>query len=444
MSSGSATIVVDGYTFTISVTGTVTTGTTGVQAGRIADLLEPFGGNTFSSLTADANLWGPWPADYSAPSVIAGMQYITNNSGLVMQGREYHYAGRESIQAPWLKQVTAATGAKFTMCVGSNGSSSDVASLRTLAADPANNIAWTEGLNEPNWDNGGGAVPKATALAVQTALGATSIGPSIVVGFPSPESWIAPGYLTATEAAQLACAFSNGHYYPSTLPDLDNGEGRGGEFDSLIQGLRKAYGAKPPMVTEWHPSLFNADATKRSSDALDAYYAPITLLSAYRLGVRGMFWFSMFDWKDPSQSGYMKCGLFPKTGGVSPRPVASVLRALFTLTGDKGATKRTFAPGRLDYTISNLPPPVNTASPHSGGQHDLFQASDGRFFLIVRNAQAAPGGTATPVTIRFPTSSRAVKEYNITSGSMTPVQSISAPSSIISQLDASVRLFIIN
>jgi hypothetical protein len=36
---------------------------TGLQAKRIADCIELFGVNTFSSLDPDANQWGSWPAD---------------------------------------------------------------------------------------------------------------------------------------------------------------------------------------------------------------------------------------------------------------------------------------------------------------------------------------------------------------------------------------------
>lgn len=433
----SATIVVDGYTFTVTVAKAPTAA--GVQAGRIADLLEPLGPNTFSSATPDPNLWGAFPADYSPPSVIAAMNYITNNSGLTLQLREYHYAGRESIQGPWLKQVTAATGSKAIMCVGANGSLNDVASLLALAADPANNISSVEGINEPNWDVGSGVIPPATTLAIQTALGASSVGPSIVVGDP-PEGWITGlnGYFSSTDLAQLKIAMANLHFYPQRAPDLDGGTNRGGVFDSMVAGLKLAYGAKPLLITEWHPTLFNADG-QSANDALAAYLAPIMLLSAYRLGVKGMFWFALFDFES---SGY-RCGLFPRSGAVNPRPVANALRALFTLTGDHGATKRTFTPGRFNYRISNLPPPVNAASPHSGGQHALFQASDGRFFIPLWNSQLMPGGATVPVPIDFASPVAGVKEFNITSGSLVPVQSHSATSGLVSQLDASVRLLVI-
>ncbi len=426
----SATITVDGYTFDI----TVTAAKVGVQAARIADLLEPLGFNTFSSLDTN-NVWGAWPADYSPASVIAAMNWITNGSGLTAQGREYHYAGRETIQAPWLKQVTAATGAKFSMCVGANGSLNDVASLLALAVDPKNNIAWVEGINEPNNDFGSGPVPAVTTLAIQSALGSNAIGPSIVFGLPFPEDYITPPYFSIADLTQLKSGFNNGHFYPPRQPDVDDGSNRGGTFDDVVQGLSRVYGTKPLMITEWHPTLYNEDG-QSANDQLAAYLAPIMLLSSHRLGVKGMFWFALFDY-----GANMRCGLFPQTGATNPRPAASALRAMFTLTGDKGATKRTFTPGRLNYKISGLPAPVDAASPNSGGQHALFQASDGRFFLVVWNTQLMSGGVAVPVTIKLPAAA-AIKEYNITTGSLTPIQSITG-STIVSQLDASVRLFVI-
>src|SRR6185503_14182052 len=124
--------------------------TTGVQAARIADLVQILGFNTFSSMSSTANVWGSYPADYSPASVNAALDWMLNGSTYRLQGREYHYAGRESIQLPWLTALNRRL--KFSMAIGANGDVSAVSSMLTLANNPALGISWVEGINEPNND----------------------------------------------------------------------------------------------------------------------------------------------------------------------------------------------------------------------------------------------------------------------------------------------------
>src|SRR5215472_9224118 len=92
-------------------------------------------------------------------------------------------------------EVTQAfPGMQTTLCVAANGTEADVPSMLALAADPACNVRWVEGLNEPNTDFGSGVVPVETTLAIQRAIhGSTQaavMGPSIVAGTPHPEGWV--------------------------------------------------------------------------------------------------------------------------------------------------------------------------------------------------------------------------------------------------------------
>jgi hypothetical protein len=80
---------------------------------------------------------------------------------------------------------------------------------------------------------------------------------------------------------------------------------------------------------------------------------------------------------------------------------ALAIQAMYQLGGPASATKHTFTPGKLNYTTSGLPAPINAASPNTGGQTMLFQNDAGQFLLYVWDAQVAPGGTAVPVTISF-------------------------------------------
>jgi hypothetical protein len=186
----------------------------GVQAVRIADVVERFGLNTFSSLDPNANLWGSWPADYSPPMVIAALKYLTNSSGFQLGLREYHYAGREDMQREWLTQVKAAfPEARVTMCVGANGATSDVPTLLGLA----DLLNYVEGLNEPNTDFGSGQVPVETTLAIQQAIYAagrrrgplTVMGPSVVDGMPNPAGWVTGYFGEHMAAINVALEYGN-------------------------------------------------------------------------------------------------------------------------------------------------------------------------------------------------------------------------------------------
>ena len=59
----------------------------GVQAERIADLVELFGVNTFSSMDQN-NVWGSWPADDRPETVTAALNRITGGSRFVLRIHE--------------------------------------------------------------------------------------------------------------------------------------------------------------------------------------------------------------------------------------------------------------------------------------------------------------------------------------------------------------------
>lgn len=436
------TLSIISSTDTRTATVNVTTSGAGVKAARIADMMERFGVNTFSSTSATSNTWGSYPADYSTASVVAAVQYLTGASGLTMNAREYHYASK-TWQAAWCQTVFAATGTQFTMAIGANGSVSDVASMVAMTGGTGW-LKWVEGLNEPNTNFGSGAVLPATTIAIQQAVnaatGATIVGPSIVFGLPFPEGYIVPSYASTAQMGQIVAAsnVANVHFYPPHQCDIDDSSGRGGAFNDVVQGLATVYTGQPAIITEWHPTLYNSDA-HGLDPVYDAYYAPCFFLSAFRLNVLGWFWYALFDFGTSFMSG-----LFPKTGGVAPRPVANTIRAMFTLTGDTGATKRTFTPGNLGYTVSGLPAPLPGA-PNTGGHSMLFQNSAGTFFLHVWNAQNTPEGATVPVTINFDHAVTSVKQYKV-SDAVSPtalLQSVSNATSVTIQLNASVHLLVI-
>lgn len=424
--------------------------TTGVQAARIADLLERFGVNSFSSTSATANMWGAYPADYSQASVIAALNWLTNGSGLVMRVREYHYASRRIWQEPWCKSVHAATGSRFNVAIGGGGGVVDATSIASMASASSLSDGWldmVEGQNEPNTDFGSGQIPPDVTVAGQKILAAGAaatignphparvLGPSVVFGFPFPEGWIVgppSGYFSVAQMIdiQANAAFANAHLYPPTQVDQPGGSGRGSYMRDMIAGMKVAYGDRPVQITEAHTTLFGS--SHNLDPVYDAYYAACYLLSAFRAGVDAVFWYALFDYGTTYLSG-----LFPKTGAVAPRPVANTIRAMFTLTGDTGPAKRTFAPGRLDYTIDGL-----VAIGDTGGQHLLFQNSAGVFFLFVWKAQVTPEGATTPVTVRLGKQVSSVRDYKVSDAvaPMTVLQSVTGISSITVPLNGSVHL----
>ena len=431
--------------------------TTGTTAFRIADMMERFGVNTFSSLSATTNVWNALPSDYTAATVIAGINSILGSSGMTMNVREYHFAGRESIQSSWCPAVAASTGAKFAMCIGQGGTDSDVPSMVALAQSSSSGsspwLSWLEGINEPN---GVGSVTPAMTDTAQidiwtnahTLPGVSIMGPALVIGLPFPENYMAPWGAAPSDFATLNANSSivNVHFYPNTLPSLDDGTNRGGEINDVFIGEHVIYGnTYPEIITEWHPTYYNTTGSLQFNEAYNGYYSPITILEAFRAGFLGYYWFSLYDFNTTP------CGLIAQDTTVSPtkltlRNGALALQAMYQLSGPASTTKHTFTPGKVNYTTSGLPAPINAASPNTGGQTMLFQNDAGQFLLFVWNAQVAPGGTAVPVTISFPSHAMTkIVEYNIThaGSNMTPVQTVTAASSITLQLAADVHLLVI-
>ena len=391
----------------------------GFKARRIADMLERFGVNTFSSTAADSNMWGSWPADYSQASVIAALKWLVGGSGLTIQLREYHYADRRVWQEPWCQAVFAATGARFTVAIGAGGGVAHAASMVTMAQTSNAGTGWlrmVEGVNEPNTDFGSGTIPVADVIAAQNVLSAgvapltgphpvLVAGPSIVFGLPFPEGYITPPYASLAQMATIRgfSTIANAHLYPPGQIDQEDGSDRGGTMRDVTTGLGIVYG-QPITITEWHPTLYGVHGFNLEP-AHDAYYTACFFLSAAREGIDAWYWYALFDYGTSFLSG-----LFPKSGSSTPRPAANTIRALFTLTGDTGSSKRSFGPASLDYTVTGLPA---GPTPTSGGQHALFQASDGTFFLFVWLAQALLEGPTTPVVVTFASPQLRVRDYKV-------------------------------
>lgn len=362
---------------------------TGLQALRIADVIGIFGVNTFSSLD-DGNMWGSWPADYRPEQVINALRYLTgDNTGHAIRIREYHYAGRETMQRPWLEQIKAAVpNTTVAMCVAANGSTNEVPSMLSMA----DLLVWTEGLNEPNTDFGSGQVPVEQTMDIQNRLFAEGadklvvMGPSIVAGMPHPEGWVTGYFGDRMAECNSLLHRGNGHYYPPHCSDL---VGDGTSLPEYIGGLWTAYGEHLIDLTEYHPSLYNNEGNGPSNSGWDgnrdAYYTLLALLRSSKIGVMGLWWYALFDYGE-----VYKCGLFP-TNATNPRPAADALRRLCQTCLDPSDTARSFAPGKCDVQVG-CPPNCD---------YHLAQASNGTFMLFIWHSENEPGGDARPVTLTF-------------------------------------------
>jgi hypothetical protein len=407
----------------------------GVQAKRIADLIETLGVNTFSSMD-EHNVWGSWPADYRPETVIAALKYLTNDSGFRLRIREYHYHGRESFQQPWLHEIQAALpGTQVSVSVGADGSEKDVPTMIQMQHDPACGIVWLEGSNEPNTNFGSGTVPQEKTHEVQTHLwdGAykpSVMGPSVVAGTPHPGGWIS-GYFTPEESLATIngkMTYCNAHIYPPASPDV---AGTGYSITEYVTELCATYGDVDCMITEYHPTLYNSRGHKPDqpgwSGERDAYYTLTTLFRCGKLDlVKGLWWYALFDYG----TTYV-CGLFP-TNATNPRASANAIRALCTVTGDLGADSRTFTPGKLELEVIGLP---------ASADWDLYQATDGRFFVTLWNNAEEPGGEPTDVTLRVPAAASFV-EYVVSLGE-TVERNFGDGESFVVSLDASARVVVV-
>jgi len=407
-----------------------------VQARRICDLVEIFGVNTFSSADQN-NLWGSWPADYRAETVIKALKWMLGDSGFALRIREYHYAGREKWQTPWLDQIAKAIpGTRASVCVGANGGDDDAASVVAMMNDRPDLWVWGEAINEPNTDFGEGEVAPETVAAMQAKMNAACtrknalMGPSVVAGMPRPDAYIA-AYFGSEELQKTVCDnlnYANGHYYPPHSPDLI---GDGTSLTDYIGGLWSAYRKHVVQITEFHPTLYGTPrpvATAAAApDNRDVYYGMLSLFRCASCSV-GLWWYALFDYGSTYQ-----CGLFPRDDS-NPRGFAQALRRLCAVTGDRGADKRSFAPGKLAYSVQGMEGrPIYC---------DTYQASDGRFFLALWRSEADAGGPALPVTFTFGKSAKRLAEYDILAHDEA-VQAKTDASQLTVRLDAGCRIIVI-
>jgi hypothetical protein len=412
----------------------VPTDPTGVTALRIADLMGIFGANVYSDMQDGAS-------GESVTGLTAVKQYLVGDSGLSMIFRGYvDSASQYSTFGPSLFE---ATGSPFTLAMGI-GNTPDPSGVITLAqssvsAGPAQGwVKSVEGGNEPNTNFGAsyqtGVTPAAELSAMQQIDSAVHplgipVASASVVG---NDSGIATYWGADLGGAVAATDRYNTHVYPNSGGPNGNNQ----LHDASVAVSTQDWGGKPGIITEWQPVLYNSKAT---DDATCAYWTPIMLLSGFvDFQVQAIVWWGLFDY--PGFTPHV--GLFDDNAG-KPYPAANAIKSMYGLTGDTGASKHTFAPGKLDVTVTGLPGGENQ---YAGGRYAIFQNSTpGTFFLFVWNEQnALATSTTAPVTVTFNSGPMTrVVDYSLTnpaSASPTAIQTLSQVSQVKMSLTTEVRL----
>jgi len=438
---------------------------TGTTALRIADMMERFGVVTYSQSVAGTNPWGAGVSNYTTDSVIQALTWLTANSGMRCNLREYHVAGRDTgagaNQLSWCPTVAASTGSKFSVSLLRGAVSADATSLAAMAVSSAGGtgwMTWAEGLNTPN----DGSITAANCVTVQQTLynavaatrtmanPVTTVGPSFTYNTLPPETSTAiANYLTTQQKADLLASSSlaSVRFFPTLNPEADDSSSRGGNADDVALG-HGVYFGKPLIMGEWHPTSGNTDSPSHAiDDSFGAFYAALGMLNFHRLGYEAWFWKSLFDIGQSGDSPFTRVGLFPNSGSGTPRLPARTIRAMYALTGDSGSKKRTFRPSKLDYTITGLQAPGSNATPWSGGHHRLYQNSGGTFFLFLWNEQRPILGTGATITVSFIRTMAQVVHYDLTTDPLTAETAVATLTNIATlsfSLTASVHLLVIS
>jgi hypothetical protein len=213
--------------------------------------------------------------------------------------------------------------------------------------------------------------------------------------------------------------------------------GTGYSVNDYVGGLWGAYAHKQIALTEFHPTLYNSAGFKPDepgwSGARDAYYTLTTLFRCAQNGTHSLWWYALFDYG----TAYI-CGLYPKDES-NPREAAFALRALCAICADRGDDRGTFAPGKLDYVVTGGDASCTT---------DLYQGSDGVFYLALWRSLDQPGGSTVSLTLTIPSKPQKIEEFNlsklaadkVTNGYPAVQVNTSKDGKLTCQLDGSARM----
>lgn len=444
-----------GLSFSASVPAT--TGTTsglpgdptGTVPKRIADLLESFGVNCYPNGQDGAGAGYNSRTDTIA-SYVTGLTYLTGGTGMGLTNRVY---GDGSSSANETAQVSFCTGVsaqmpnvKWCACWQWTNASMDTITQGLVSAGVCK---FAEGPNEPNNSSQTNLTAAECVSAEQNLY--TDFSASVPIAAASvidtgSNTYEADYYGSLLTEAIQASTYWNGHDYPNSgAPSNDLWRRTG-----LIAGEGFPVSG---VITEYHSLLYNTSTAQAGGDTLSGYYLVCGLLAAFLyFNTVAFIWYDMYDYGynlSPPDYAY-PVGLFEDYSPTTPRYPAQVMHNFFALCADASATRHTFAPSELNYTVTGLPAKWagDGGIASGGGQQALFQGSNGTFYLLIWNEQnALATGTTETVTVTFNNVKMAsVVDYSLTNGitvPATPIASYTNVGSLTMNLTTEVRLLVI-
>ncbi|MDX6624108.1 MAG: hypothetical protein QOE75_2040 [Solirubrobacterales bacterium] len=262
----------------------------------------------------------------------------------------------------------AAQGIKSTLILGDpREGSQGLAKLVSIAATMPGAIDALEGPNE--WDlTAWGTNWMSTLAPYQAELwqrvkatpslaGIPVVGPSL--GNTDSVASDLSGYLE----------FGNLHSYPNAEPPEWN-------LSNHLKWSTRMSASKPVMSTEtgYHNAMAYSGGHRPLSEAAEAVYLPRLFLEYYRRGIVRTFSYELLDEFPDSGKHEAESNFGLLRNDLSPKPAYTALQNLIAICSDSGGS---FAPGKLDYTVS-------------GDQTELrqllLQKSDGSYYLALWRA----------------------------------------------------------
>jgi hypothetical protein len=400
--------------------GSIPTDTTGTTAIQAQTVLNGFGVGTRVDLAGYQNLG--LPTVENCFNYLGGVKLMRDSTTVASD-------------ATWFPQVSQATGATYVIYIAQMNASNFNTTFNN-AGIPGAYIAAFEGCDEADTGQAVGySETLADAAAFQPTVwagGQSYTRPVIQMSFgqgwstnPSQGDYGAVGNLAAY------ATYGNIHMYPPTSPQANF------LLANYITLAGLATPSKPAAVTVFGYTQEVGSGYGQCSPQTAASYLLEFIFDAYLAGCPYYFWQSLID--NVAGGGSTATGLFDDTG--APRQSATAVKNLFGFLTDTGGT---FTPGKLNYSLSNLPAVNGTTS--LGGRQLLMQKSDGSFWLALWNEQilnsttdgsditVSPvsvtltiGETVTSITVYDPTISAAVVE----TASSVSTMSISLPARVI-------------
>jgi hypothetical protein len=309
----------------------------------------------------------------------------------------------------------AAAGIKSTLILGdhSDGQAGINELTSILSSKLRGSVDAVEGPNEYDLNGPSGWMGELAPYQSQlySAIKSNSALASLPVVGPSLGN-------TNSDGSNVSGAldYGNIHSYP-------NGEAPEDNVTRLLSMASEMSGSKPVMATEtgYHTALNWHGDHKPVSEAAEATYMPRLFLDYFSRGIVRTFSYELVDEfpnpaNDQSESNF---GLLHND--LSPKPAFTALKNLTAILADPG---RSFAPGKLNYTVSG---------DQSDLQQVLLQKSDGSYYLALwrddsvwnnesRTPLSPPSGT---VKLDIATAPSSVQEFAPNSSSQ-PLRTIAA------------------